>query len=57
MESMADAEITIDKRCRVILLNGEAERLTGWCTRRPLRSDEKNGFQGYYFSEPLPGKI
>ncbi|MHB1099207.1 MAG: PAS domain-containing protein, partial [Burkholderiales bacterium] len=29
---MADAEITTDKRCRVILLNGEAERLTGWRT-------------------------
>ncbi len=36
MESMADAEITIDKRCRVILLNGEAERLTGWCMREAM---------------------
>lgn len=36
MESMAEAEITTDKGCRVILLNGEAERLTGWCTREAM---------------------
>ncbi|MBY0579855.1 MAG: EAL domain-containing protein [Burkholderiales bacterium] len=29
---MAAAEITTDKQCRVVLLNGEAERLTGWST-------------------------
>lgn len=27
---MADAEITTDKQCRVIMLNGQAESLTGW---------------------------
>ena len=36
MESMAEAEITTDKGCRVILLNGEAERLTGWLTREAM---------------------
>ena len=29
---MADAEITTDKQCRVLLLNKEAENLTGWHT-------------------------
>ncbi len=29
---MADAEITTDKQCRVIMLNGQAESLTGWRT-------------------------